>query len=68
VEPSENTQKRLAKAYRVFAQLIATITFFWSTVKAIIADMVLPKELETVMLVLLIPTFYSEMTKKSWQY
>jgi hypothetical protein len=63
-ELSENSQKRLAKAHRVFTQLIATIAFFWDMVKAIFADMILPKELETAMRALLIPAFYLEMASK----
>jgi Family of unknown function (DUF6399) len=61
---SENSQKRLAKAHRVFTQMVATISFFWETVKTIIADMMLPKELESVMHSILIPAFYLEMVSK----
>jgi hypothetical protein len=63
-ELSENSQERLAKAHRVFTQLTATIAFFWDRVKAILTDMILPKELEKTMHTLLIPAVYLEMASK----
>jgi len=61
---SENSQKQLEKAHRVFPQLIATISFFWAMVKTLLAKLGLSKELEAIMREILIPACYLQMASK----
>jgi hypothetical protein len=61
---SENNQKQLEKAHRVFPQLITTISFFWAMVKTLLAKLGLSKELETLMREILIPACYLQMASK----
>jgi hypothetical protein len=61
---SENSQKQLEKAHRVFPQLIATISFFWAMVKTLLAKLGLSKELETLIREILIPACYLQMASK----
>jgi hypothetical protein len=61
---SENSQKQLEKAHRVFPQLIATISFFWAMVKTLLAKLGLSKEREAVMREILIPAYYLQAASK----
>jgi hypothetical protein len=61
---SENSQKQLEKAHRVFPQLTITISFFWAMVKTLLAKLGLSKELETLMREILIPSCYLQMASK----
>lgn len=61
---SENSQKKLEKANRVFPQLIDTISFFWVMVKTLLAKLGLSKELEAIMREILIPACYLQMVSK----
>nr|HQS85098.1 DUF6399 domain-containing protein [Alphaproteobacteria bacterium]HQS94827.1 DUF6399 domain-containing protein [Alphaproteobacteria bacterium] len=61
---SENSFNRLEKAHRVFKGMVATLAFFWTTVKTYIADLGLTKELEILVIEVLIPAIYLEITAK----
>jgi len=61
---SENSFDRLEKAHRVFKGMVATLAFFWTTVKTYIADLGLTKELELLVIEVLIPAIYLEITAK----
>jgi hypothetical protein len=63
-ELSENSMKRLEKARRVFNVMMATIVFFWTTVKRYVADLGLSPELECLMHDLLIPGLYLQLAAK----
>jgi hypothetical protein len=58
---SEKSRQRIAKARRVVVQMVATIAFFWLTVRAKIEALQLPAEVETLVYAHLLPAFYLQI-------
>ena len=63
-ELSENCNKRLEKAHRVFDGMIETISFFWIMVKQMIDELGLSPEMELLMREILIPACYLNIAAK----
>ena len=55
---SERSQQRIAKAKRVVPQMVATISFFWLTLRAKIDALQLAPDVEKSVYEKLLPTFY----------
>jgi hypothetical protein len=61
---SEKSRQRIAKARRVVVQMVATIAFFWLTVRAKIEALQLAPEVETLVYAHLLPAFYLQIVAK----
>jgi hypothetical protein len=58
---SQNSREKIAKARRVLAALIATISFYWSTVKMRLCKWNLPQPVAALMISDLIPAHYLQI-------
>lgn len=64
---SEVSRQRLTKARRVVTLMVATLTFFWLTVRAKIEALQLPAEVEGVVYTHLLPAFYLQTVAQKAQ-